>query len=616
MASKILLADDSITIQKVVNLTFADEGIDVVAVSNGEMAERRLGEINPDLVLADIFMPGKNGYELCEFIKQSPQFRNIPVVLLVGAFEPFDQVEARRVHADAHLTKPFESRTLVETVRKLITSSGKLITSPLASPTPTDEEVEASSPLPGGGGAPDTRPLTPLNIDLNAMRGDWPPAETPQPASAAPSAPAEVPRQAMPIETYPLDESVFGTSSDDLPLEIRVDSPSQESDFSFVSSPAVSPGQASDDVLIFEDAPVAGDDADPFKNLFSPAADGVSLEAPALQDEPVVQPSPAPLDIDDDGQFMVVDFDRVDTQDQRDRGLLAFDMNTGGLSDQSPGDSFEVSSERYVTGSLEAAEQPVEEASPGAIFAVDDPLGDVLMNSSEEAAEELQSQAAVDNAPLSDESSDDPLNIEAAPGAPEPPAYSWDQGFDISPASESNEALSFDESFTGDAGQVDVMIDSPATAEGGWGAAATGFEISDSGFHPIDEDEPGVSSETNDDFRASSMWSEQESRTPPIDIEAVSVEEPSPAPVESSAFEEGGRGEEFSPSPVVAEGPRAEGRQSGALELSPAMLDEIVRRVVAQMSDSVVKEIAWEVVPDCVERVIENLTRESLSKNH
>ncbi|HKG22448.1 MAG TPA: response regulator, partial [Blastocatellia bacterium] len=113
MASKILLADDSITIQKVVNLTFADEGIDVVAVSNGEMAERRLGEINPDLVLADIFMPGKNGYELCEFIKQSPDFRDIPVILLVGAFEPFDQVEARRVRADAHLTKPFESRTLV-----------------------------------------------------------------------------------------------------------------------------------------------------------------------------------------------------------------------------------------------------------------------------------------------------------------------------------------------------------------------------------------------------------------------------------------------------------------------------------------------------------------------
>src|SRR5689334_11948529 len=132
MGSRILLADDSITIQKVVNLTFADEGIEVVAVSNGDVAERRLNEVNPDLVLADIFMPGKNGYELCEAIKQSSQFRNVPVVLLVGAFEPFDQTEARRVQADAHLTKPFESRTLVETVRRLISATPRKSTGPIA----------------------------------------------------------------------------------------------------------------------------------------------------------------------------------------------------------------------------------------------------------------------------------------------------------------------------------------------------------------------------------------------------------------------------------------------------------------------------------------------------
>src|SRR6266850_7645229 len=136
MGSRILLADDSITIQKVVNLTFADEGIEVVAVSNGDLAERRLAEVAPDLVLADIFMPGKNGYELCEFVKQSPQFRNVPVVLLVGAFEPFDQAEARRVRADAHLTKPFESRTLVETVRKLINSTAQPTSGPVPAMSP------------------------------------------------------------------------------------------------------------------------------------------------------------------------------------------------------------------------------------------------------------------------------------------------------------------------------------------------------------------------------------------------------------------------------------------------------------------------------------------------
>src|SRR5436190_59312 len=141
MASKILLADDSITIQKVVNLTFADEGIDVVAVNNGDVAERKMDEVRPDLVLADIFMPGKNGYELCEAIKNS-QFRNVPVVLLVGAFEPFDQVEARRVHADAHLTKPFESRTLVETVRKLINATAQPTGGPVAAMSSLDESSD------------------------------------------------------------------------------------------------------------------------------------------------------------------------------------------------------------------------------------------------------------------------------------------------------------------------------------------------------------------------------------------------------------------------------------------------------------------------------------------
>jgi len=164
MASRILLADDSITIQKVVNLTFADEGIEVVTVSNGEMAQRLLGEINPDLVLADIFMPGRNGYELCQYVKESPQFRRVPVVLLVGAFEPFDQAEARRVGADGHLTKPFESRTLVETVRKLIqerkSNSGQLKNGQQAA------SVKA---------VPETRPLDaqllelPFNIDLTPL---------------------------------------------------------------------------------------------------------------------------------------------------------------------------------------------------------------------------------------------------------------------------------------------------------------------------------------------------------------------------------------------------------------------------------------------------------------
>jgi CheY-like chemotaxis protein len=143
MGHKILLADDSITIQKVVNLTFSDEGIEVVTVGNGELAVRRLNEVQPDIVLADIYMPGKSGYEVCEYIKTNPQYSHIPVLLLVGAFEPFDPTEAARVKADGHLTKPFESRALVATVNRLIASSPKKVvtSAPTATQTPSWQSV-------------------------------------------------------------------------------------------------------------------------------------------------------------------------------------------------------------------------------------------------------------------------------------------------------------------------------------------------------------------------------------------------------------------------------------------------------------------------------------------
>ena len=120
MSEMILLADDSITIQKIVNLTFSGEGIDVVTVGNGDAALRKIHEHRPSLVLADIFMPGKNGYEVCEAIKNDKELQSIPVILLVGAFEPFDSHEAARVRADSHLTKPFEIKALISAVRSLI----------------------------------------------------------------------------------------------------------------------------------------------------------------------------------------------------------------------------------------------------------------------------------------------------------------------------------------------------------------------------------------------------------------------------------------------------------------------------------------------------------------
>jgi CheY-like chemotaxis protein len=104
---RILVADDNTNIQKMVSLAFEERGIDVVSVGNGEAAVRRIPDLNPDLVLADVFMPVRNGYEVCEFVKKDDRFSHVPVILLVGAFDPLDEKEARRVGADGVLKKPF-----------------------------------------------------------------------------------------------------------------------------------------------------------------------------------------------------------------------------------------------------------------------------------------------------------------------------------------------------------------------------------------------------------------------------------------------------------------------------------------------------------------------------
>jgi len=93
MPHTLLLADDSLTIQRVIELTFADEDVQVVAASDGDQAIAIIDRSAPDIVLADVGMPGRNGYEVARYIKQTPRLAHIPVILLTGAFEPIDQAQ-------------------------------------------------------------------------------------------------------------------------------------------------------------------------------------------------------------------------------------------------------------------------------------------------------------------------------------------------------------------------------------------------------------------------------------------------------------------------------------------------------------------------------------------
>lgn len=106
---KLLLADDSVTVQKVVNLAFESEDIEIITADDGMTALEKIAEFSPDLVMADINMPGADGYQICERIKQDESTKHIPVLLLVGSFEPFSEEKAERVGAEGFLKKPFQS---------------------------------------------------------------------------------------------------------------------------------------------------------------------------------------------------------------------------------------------------------------------------------------------------------------------------------------------------------------------------------------------------------------------------------------------------------------------------------------------------------------------------
>src|SRR5262245_59496980 len=120
MPKKLLLADDSVTIQRVIELTFSGEDVEVLAVGDGEEAISRIPAERPDIVLADIGMPKRSGYEVSAFVKGHPDFAHIPVLLLAGAFEPVDDAKAQESGCDGVLVKPFEPQHVVARVRELV----------------------------------------------------------------------------------------------------------------------------------------------------------------------------------------------------------------------------------------------------------------------------------------------------------------------------------------------------------------------------------------------------------------------------------------------------------------------------------------------------------------
>jgi CheY-like chemotaxis protein len=229
VAHTLLLADDSVTIQRVIELTFADEDVQVVAVSDGEQAIARIEASPPDIILADVGMPGKSGYEVAQHVKQSPRLAHIPVLLLTGAFEPVDQARAADAGCQGVLAKPFEPQLVIGRVRELL---ARVVPRQPAPPAPSAPPPQAAPGLADQlfGGRTSASAAAPADLNNYFDRLDQAFASLAPPSPAATAAPvaepdwftpAHAPEAAPPPERWDISSPVPAV---DLPL-VRDETP-------------------------------------------------------------------------------------------------------------------------------------------------------------------------------------------------------------------------------------------------------------------------------------------------------------------------------------------------------------------------------------------------------
>ena len=145
--TSILLADDSVTIQKVVGIIFGGEEYSLTVVGDGNAAISKAQEISPNVMLIDALMPGMSGYEVCESLRKIPSLSQVPILLMTGSFEPFDEAKAKQCGANDFITKPFESQQIIAKVQELIAGGGTLASAPSADTIPEAAPLSIEVPV-------------------------------------------------------------------------------------------------------------------------------------------------------------------------------------------------------------------------------------------------------------------------------------------------------------------------------------------------------------------------------------------------------------------------------------------------------------------------------------
>jgi CheY-like chemotaxis protein len=201
MSPIVYFIDDSATMREVIKIAFRRESIDVIACAGADAAIQQMTTTPPDVVITDVIMPGKDGYEVCQYIKQHLQFGRVPVVLMSGVVNRAVAEKAFAVKADELIRKPFQPQDLIARVRHLLQPKAPATRETQAAAAAA--AVNASAALssifqtPVNAGAPGQR-VAPAARAPQAPAFNPAPSVAPPPPNASWAVPSAAPRQAMP----------------------------------------------------------------------------------------------------------------------------------------------------------------------------------------------------------------------------------------------------------------------------------------------------------------------------------------------------------------------------------------------------------------------------------
>jgi CheY-like chemotaxis protein len=574
MPKKILLADDSITIQKVVELTFSDGDYEVSAVNNGAKAIQKLAEMRPDIILSDIIMPEKNGYEVCEYVKSHPEYRNIPVVLLTGTFEPFDPDRAEKAGCDAVVTKPFESQSLIHKVEELIAQARNAINATNAVPAAVIPEPQA--------------PVSPWMEETSPA--------APPPSESSPFTTSGGSFPLPPVDSYTHNADIFAApATPDATTEIPFEPPAAQPASTFAPSPWDEPASSAPSPFAAEPAAESPYSAETraFTKMSFDDLQQMAAPSPAAEPEPESDsPFGAPPDAE---QF---------SGETRAFPKMSFEEMQQMVAPQSAPPEPEPEPAIEPSPWDEPASEPAAAAAPSP-FSYDEPEPPAFGGAETRAFPPMSFDApapAAEASPWDDQAapafggetrafpkmSFEEMQQMAAPlpesesepeREPEPVEENGWAPAEDSFASESFASDSYaSDSFAADAPAAELM---PEPLPEAISSAA------------MPEDLPFASETTPEPEADDSMWSAG-GETPAL-AAAEALAEPEEPVVPPAAL-----APEAPPMPIAARGG----------ELTDDQVDRIARRVVELMSDHVIRNIAWEVIPDLAEMAVKERIRQ------